>query len=222
MGMALYDGATGGDGVEWETDRARFIGRGRTLANPLALSSPGPLSGTLGNVLDPLLALRRTVELQPGASVRLVAVLTAGTDRQAVESALTAARIAGAADRRFPEGLEPGAPTALATPPPRRACPAPGVDAIASAREDASVLQRPWGVLGQGRRIRHPARPFSGRAPPASVALDQCHRQPSHRLRSLRKRVRVHLEPEQPRESPYALVQRPGLRPRRRGALHPR
>ena len=55
-----------------ETDRSRFLGRGRSVANPVALSGPpGPLSGTLGAVLDPVLALRRTVELPPGGEVVL-------------------------------------------------------------------------------------------------------------------------------------------------------
>jgi len=62
----------GGEGRQWETDRARFIGRGRRLAHPAALS-PGTdtLSGTLGAVLDPILALRTWVVLQPGSEVEL-------------------------------------------------------------------------------------------------------------------------------------------------------
>jgi N,N'-diacetylchitobiose phosphorylase len=50
-----------------ETDRQRFIGRGRSLASPAALALEGPLSGTTGNVLDPILCLRRVLELPPGA-----------------------------------------------------------------------------------------------------------------------------------------------------------
>lgn len=178
MGMALYDGAAAADGLEWETDRARwlewetdrarFIGRGRTLANPLALASPGPLSGTLGNVLDPLLALRRRVELEAGASVRLVAVLTAGTDRRAVENALTAARVAGAADRHFPDAPELDLPTTLPSPPPPRACPAPGVDAIASAREDLRFFNGYGGFSAKGDEyvVRLDRSPEGLRRPP--------------------------------------------------------
>ncbi|HSJ14648.1 MAG TPA: hypothetical protein VK939_09535, partial [Longimicrobiales bacterium] len=44
--------------VEHETDRMRFIGRGRSLAAPAALVCRTPLSGTTGNVLDPVFAQR--------------------------------------------------------------------------------------------------------------------------------------------------------------------
>ncbi len=54
--------------VSCETDRARFIGRGRTLRNPAAMDSNGDLSGTTGAVLDPIVALRTRVRLEPGQS----------------------------------------------------------------------------------------------------------------------------------------------------------
>src|SRR6185436_5854907 len=59
-----------GGAVEWETDRARFIGRGRTPSNPIALDGRA-LSGTTGAVLDPVAAIRERVRLAPGAFVRL-------------------------------------------------------------------------------------------------------------------------------------------------------
>jgi cyclic beta-1,2-glucan synthetase len=70
-----------GGAEEFETDRARFIGRGRTLATPVAIGAP--LSGTTGSVLDPCLALRRTVELEPGASAELSFLLGTAADRNA-------------------------------------------------------------------------------------------------------------------------------------------
>ena len=57
--------------MEYETDRARFIGRGRTLANPLALGRTGHLSNTTGPVLDPIVSLRQAVRLPPGGTARL-------------------------------------------------------------------------------------------------------------------------------------------------------
>src|SRR4029453_3989441 len=42
--------------LEWETDRARFLGRGRSPARPVALDGR-PLSGTTGVVLDPTVIL---------------------------------------------------------------------------------------------------------------------------------------------------------------------
>ncbi len=56
--------------VEWETDRARFLGRGRGPEDPAALDGR-PLSGTTGAVLDPIVSLRQRIRLAPGAFVRL-------------------------------------------------------------------------------------------------------------------------------------------------------
>ncbi len=55
--------------VSCETDRARFLGRGRSVRNPAALDQDGPLSGTVGPVLDPIVALRTRVRVAPGQSV---------------------------------------------------------------------------------------------------------------------------------------------------------
>src|SRR4030095_3307408 len=72
------DGPRLAGGVEWETDRARFIGRGRSPANPAALDGRG-LSGTTGAVLDPIGALRERLRLGPRGSAR-VAFSTGVTD----------------------------------------------------------------------------------------------------------------------------------------------
>jgi cyclic beta-1,2-glucan synthetase len=53
-----------------ETDRVRLIGRGRSLADPQALTRP--LGGTLGNVLDPVLALRARVTVPAAGRTSLV------------------------------------------------------------------------------------------------------------------------------------------------------
>lgn len=55
------------DAISYETDRARFIGRDRNLATPAALDPDcARLSGTAGPVLDPVIAIRCRVTLQPG------------------------------------------------------------------------------------------------------------------------------------------------------------
>jgi cyclic beta-1,2-glucan synthetase len=56
--------------VEWETDRAAFLGRGREAHDPQALDGR-PLSGATGAVLDPIASLRYRVRLAPGAFARL-------------------------------------------------------------------------------------------------------------------------------------------------------
>ncbi len=55
--------------VEYETDRVSFLGRGCDLRAPRALGSASPLSGTVGNVLDPVLCMRKVLHLQPGEIV---------------------------------------------------------------------------------------------------------------------------------------------------------
>jgi cyclic beta-1,2-glucan synthetase len=57
--------------LEWETDRARFLGRGRGIRTPVAVLDGRSLSGTVGAVLDPIVSLRRRVRLPPGRTVRL-------------------------------------------------------------------------------------------------------------------------------------------------------
>ena len=46
-------GRHGSSQTEWETSRVRFIGRGRTMASPIALDGRS-LTGTTGSVLDPV------------------------------------------------------------------------------------------------------------------------------------------------------------------------
>jgi cyclic beta-1,2-glucan synthetase len=60
-----------GDATEYETDRARFIGRGRSADRPIALSATTPLSNTTGPVLDPIVSLRQWVRVPPGGTARL-------------------------------------------------------------------------------------------------------------------------------------------------------
>ncbi|HEV3116859.1 MAG TPA: glucoamylase family protein, partial [Gemmataceae bacterium] len=68
--VIAVDGPTVG-AVQYETDRARFLGRGRTPANPAALDGRTRLSGASGPVLDPILSLRRQVRIAPGRSVSI-------------------------------------------------------------------------------------------------------------------------------------------------------
>jgi len=58
--------------LEHETDRARFLGRCRTLRNAQAMQPGATLSNTTGYVLDPAFSLRQRVTLAPGASAGLL------------------------------------------------------------------------------------------------------------------------------------------------------
>src|SRR5215212_3570978 len=57
--------------VSCETDRARFIGRGRSPRNPAAMDNPGQLSGRVGAVLDPVFAIRARVSVPARESIEV-------------------------------------------------------------------------------------------------------------------------------------------------------
>jgi len=56
--------------TSYDTDRAAFVGRGRTPADPQAMHQT-KLGDSAGAVLDPIVAIRNTVEIRPGHTVRL-------------------------------------------------------------------------------------------------------------------------------------------------------
>ncbi|HEY0715600.1 MAG TPA: glycosyl transferase family 36, partial [Polyangia bacterium] len=68
--------------VTCETDRGRFIGRGRSLRDPLAME--GELLGTTGAVLDPIFALRTRVRLKPKQSANVAFTTLVATSRERV------------------------------------------------------------------------------------------------------------------------------------------
>jgi N,N'-diacetylchitobiose phosphorylase len=105
-----------GDAPELETDRARFIGRGRTLASPAALDEGARLSGNVGNVLDPVFALRRTVTLAPGESATLVALLGAGRTQRDVEAIADRYAGTGATDAVYAADAPGAVVTSLGVP----------------------------------------------------------------------------------------------------------
>jgi cellobiose phosphorylase len=54
--------------ISYETDRMRFLGRGRGTADPQAMDEDGPLSDSAGAVLDAVAAIRCTIALESGAT----------------------------------------------------------------------------------------------------------------------------------------------------------
>ena len=60
-----------GDEVSFETDRSKFIGRGRTLADPLAMTGAIELSDSEGSVLDPIVSIRCKVTIDPGETAKV-------------------------------------------------------------------------------------------------------------------------------------------------------
>ncbi|MFZ2444787.1 MAG: glucoamylase family protein [Syntrophobacteraceae bacterium] len=83
--MAVH-GAKIGE-ISYETDRMRFIGRGNTVADPLAMSGSsdpsGALSNSQGSVLDPIVAIRYRITLDPEKSATINIVSGMGETRDA-------------------------------------------------------------------------------------------------------------------------------------------
>lgn len=61
--MKAYDVAV--QEIAYETDRAKFIGRGHAIHQPLAMQQYTPLSSTAGAVLDPVVSIQYRVEIAP-------------------------------------------------------------------------------------------------------------------------------------------------------------
>ena len=89
-----------GGAVEWETDRARFLGRNRSPQQAIALDGR-PLSGTTGAVLDPIASLRDRVRLAPGAVVRVTFATGVAADRTAALTLARKYRDGGVSSRAF-------------------------------------------------------------------------------------------------------------------------
>jgi cyclic beta-1,2-glucan synthetase len=77
--MAVH-GAEPGE-VSYETDRMQFIGRNRTLVDPQAMYRSGALSGSQGPVLDPIVAIRHRITLEPETSATITVVTGIGETR---------------------------------------------------------------------------------------------------------------------------------------------
>ncbi|MGH8761679.1 MAG: GH36-type glycosyl hydrolase domain-containing protein [Nitrosospira sp.] len=74
------------ESISYETDRMAFIGRGNDISAPRAMMDPAPLSGSAGSVLDPIVAIRQRVSIEPGESVTIDIVTGAGDSRHAAMS----------------------------------------------------------------------------------------------------------------------------------------
>ncbi len=73
----VADGETACD-LQYETDRMQFIGRGRSVSAPAAMDRNRPLTNTTGPVLDPIMALRYRIRVEPGkkTSVSFITVVS--------------------------------------------------------------------------------------------------------------------------------------------------
>ncbi len=96
--MAIHGGDAGE--VSYETDRSRFLGRGNTVARPAAMATDA-LSGSEGSVLDPIVAIRCRVTLDPEQSVTIDLVTGVAENRDGCLRLIEKYRDRRLADRVF-------------------------------------------------------------------------------------------------------------------------
>lgn len=70
MQTIALDGTAIG-GIQYETSRANFIGRGRDLTNPKSMDNDAQLNMTVGAVLDPIISMRIRIRIEKGETFKL-------------------------------------------------------------------------------------------------------------------------------------------------------
>lgn len=83
--MLISHGESVGE-PSYETDRSKFIGRGRTTADPAAMHNAGTLSNSAGAVLDPIIAVRRRIRIAPGDHAMIDIITGAAETREEIVS----------------------------------------------------------------------------------------------------------------------------------------
>lgn len=92
--------------LQHETDRFVFLGRGRNLSAPRAFDAGAALTGTVGNVLDPVFSLRVPLELEPGARKTVVFALAAADSRDEARVLAAAYSTMEAVDQAFSDARD--------------------------------------------------------------------------------------------------------------------
>ncbi|MDZ4242654.1 MAG: glucoamylase family protein [Candidatus Omnitrophota bacterium] len=97
--MAVHGNAV--MGASYETDRSKFIGRGRTVTDPVAMEGLGRLSDSEGSVLDPIVSIRSRIELAPDESAVIDYVTGMCESQEAARAFIEKYRDRNLADRVF-------------------------------------------------------------------------------------------------------------------------
>jgi cyclic beta-1,2-glucan synthetase len=87
--------------VEYESDRAKFIGRNHDISNPIALSGNAPLGKTVGVTLDPIFSLGRRITLDPHQPVTLTFMTLASPEKEQAKAIARKYRDATKVDNAF-------------------------------------------------------------------------------------------------------------------------
>jgi cyclic beta-1,2-glucan synthetase len=79
----VWEGTKVGE-LEYETDRAKFIGVGNSKRDPQALTSTAPLSKSVGMVLDPAFAFRLKLRIPAGRQAKCTLWTVAASSREEI------------------------------------------------------------------------------------------------------------------------------------------
>jgi cyclic beta-1,2-glucan synthetase len=91
---------------EYESDRARFLGRGQTQQTPDALKgNDNQPSGTAGGTLDPIMSLTQEIDLKPHTKTQVTYLTIAGSSRQEIQDHLTRYQSRQAINQAFDQAL---------------------------------------------------------------------------------------------------------------------
>ncbi|MFC1500886.1 GH36-type glycosyl hydrolase domain-containing protein [Elusimicrobiota bacterium] len=97
--MAVHGETT--EGATYETDRAKFIGRGKSLVRPFAMTDSDKLSNSEGSVLDPIVSIRCRVILEPDESATIDYITGVSETKQMASYLIDKYRDKNLADRVF-------------------------------------------------------------------------------------------------------------------------
>jgi cyclic beta-1,2-glucan synthetase len=89
------------DRTYYESSREKFIGRGHSIKNPVALENDSQLSGTVGYVLDPCMSLRVKLEINPGESQTVVFTTAYSKSKEELLATATRYRDTNQVNRAF-------------------------------------------------------------------------------------------------------------------------
>ena len=92
--------------VDYESDRAHFLGRGGSPRQAAALKpGGGELSGATGHVLDPIMCLRVSLEIEPHSTTEVTFLTLAGVSRQQLLSLVARYKRPGQVEGAFHRAL---------------------------------------------------------------------------------------------------------------------
>jgi cellobiose phosphorylase len=87
--------------VQYETSRENFIGRNRNMQNPRAMDNDAVLTGTTGEVIDPVISLRVRIRVEPGKTVKAAYTTAVSNSRDKIMELAGKYRDMDNVDREF-------------------------------------------------------------------------------------------------------------------------